>query len=214
MLEAKPKIKRRRRLWLIAIVIFAIAWLLCGLLFSFDINLPGELQSARTRWEAQNIDDYHYTAIFGSYSAIVKVVITVLDGRVALIEQYENPMMPFPNVPATPFPISEAPEWYVEYFNDSLPVDLSYYTMDELFTFVEQNFDQQSRPILEMCSTNGSDTRWRTGVMYEDNLGHIEAIGFTDCGMREWGLGLACVSLSHCWAGVHFSDFEIIEPER
>src|SRR5688572_22589820 len=143
---------RRRTFWVgMAVAIFAISWLLCGLLFFFDINLPGEFDRVKAQWEAQNIDDYRYTGSFGSYSSIAKVVITVLDGQVALIEQYENPMMPYPNIPAILTPISFTPEWYVGYFDDALPEDLSYYTMDTLFTFVEQNLEQESLPIVEMC---------------------------------------------------------------
>jgi hypothetical protein len=199
---------RRRTFWVgIAAVIFALT-LMCGLLFSFNINLPGELESARARWEAQDIDDYRYSAGFGSYSAVAEVRITVLDGRVALIEQYENPLYVVATPAISPKPIASAPDWYVEYFSGSLPDDLSHYTMDALFTHIEQNFDLHSRPLVEMCNIHEPETNWRTEVQYDVDLGYIEDINFTDCGIREWGVGLACVSLFHCRAGVRISEFE------
>jgi hypothetical protein len=198
--------KRNRKFWIgMATASFVISWLLCGVLFSFDIYLPGELERAMARWEAQNVEDYRYRAGFSSPNSVVVILITVLDGRVALLEQYNSPFDIFlRNPPASPRRIDAAPDWYLENFSRSLPENLSYYTMDELFTFAEQTLQQHPIPVIEMCKRS-----WRPEMRFNAAQGYLEELGYNNCSTGDWGIGFMCGGYSsHCFTRVVIEEFE------
>jgi hypothetical protein len=203
--EPNLKVKSRRKRWIIVIVIFALV-LLVGTLFGFRLNLPGELASARAKWEAQGIDSYRYRVqLVSPWYIGGGVYITVQDGEVEAIQRASNVFGEPTTTPAATTPMSDRPDWYAEQFSDWLPADFSQYSVDGLFSFLESKLPANPPPVIEMCSIES-----RYEAQFDDTRGYIDDLRFTNCPSVDIGLGLACPVISDCSMGFHVSEFEAL----
>jgi hypothetical protein len=202
----RPNVKRSRKLWKIAVGIFALALLVVWVLFGFRVNLPGELASAQARWEAQGLDSYRYRVqLVSPWYIGGGVYITVRDGDVDSVERASNVFGEPTTTPAARMPMSERPDWYAQHFSDWFPADFRHYSVDGLFSFVEAQLEANPAPLLELCSTES-----RYDAQFDVTWGYIEDLRLTSCPPWDAGLGLACPILGDCSMGFYVSEFEVI----
>ncbi|MEO8396400.1 MAG: DUF6174 domain-containing protein [Chloroflexota bacterium] len=196
----------RRRKWIAAVLIGAFC--LSFLLFGVRFNLPGQLETAGAKWEAQHIENYRYRVQFASFSWVGSVFITVSDGQVTKIEQDQtNPLYsPRPDPPVvTPIPANS--DWYMRNFSPFLPSDLSLYSVDSLLDFATQIQHDHPRPILAVCEPVA---QMRYEVSYNPDRGYVEGLRFTNCATWDFGAGLMCGMMSDCSSGFRITDFEAL----
>ena len=193
--------------WIVPTILgFGLVFVACFILFGFSINWPGELESARAKWEAQGIEDYRYRVGFGSYSSIGSIYITVKNGHVTGIEyDVACPLcLPHQDVGSQ---IDILPGWYATSFSRIFPPDLSYYSIDQLFYFVEQNQKQPPPQFIEF--EGGGD--WRFLVSFDEDLGYVKSLKYSSCPEPDFGLAFFSSRLPHCSFGFGITDFEVLD---
>jgi hypothetical protein len=206
------KLKKRNRNFYLAVSagMFALALLVCGFLFSFDINLPGELESklyaAKATWRVQVIDDYRYTVRFGgALMPILGVRVTVVDGQVVQVEEDTNVYGFLSNTPPEFVPTTLMPDWYMNSYSGAFPETLGQYTVERLFTFLEYELGEHPRPIIEMCYSN-----WHFEAEVNEERGYIENLSYSGCSAEDIGAGFLCAGVADCSMGFHIHDFEAL----
>ncbi|MEP7292037.1 MAG: DUF6174 domain-containing protein [Chloroflexota bacterium] len=170
----------------------------CNLLFGFTVGLPGRLEAAQARWEAQNIQNYRYFLNFGSPSAIGRVLITVSEGQVIKIDKDMDSPLAYHDPPNLT-PISANPDWYIQNFSELFPSDLSNFSIEQLFDFVRDH----PQPLITTCRSSE-----HYEASYDDIFGYVNEIQLTNC-PPNYAMGILCFP-THCFTGFQLSDFEVL----
>lgn len=212
--------RRRNIKWLSCLILILSAMFVCWMVIGVSFNFLGQsplqqLESAKTVWNANHIDDYRMTITFGSFSYDGRFYVTVRDNQIVHIDTVENVFW----LAETPHAIQN--DELTRYASSvgtygNFPASLNDYTMDSLFDFTWQHLvSEPAAPLIAWCGlsdiNNPDPFRWRSEATFNSQYGYIESFSQTDCIHWDFGGGLMCPAISDCYSGFRIFDFEPIQ---